>query len=408
MVSGWERTTIGKIGNIKTGPFGTLLKASEYADDRGVPLISVREVGRGKIRIDDRTPLVPSGVIKRLPEYLLKEGDIVFGRKGAVDRSAIVGADQDGFFLGSDGIRLRIDEGLHPPFYAIQFQTRGIQNWLLQNATGTTMASLNQEVLRRVPVVSPPVDEQKAIAAALADVDQLIDSLEVLIAKKRDIRRGAMRQLLTGRTRLPGFGRAVEDASSIPSEWEMRPLFEALKPASGQVDPRNAPYRDMPLIAPDHIEEGSGKLLEIRTAADQGARSGKYVFRSGTVVYSKIRPYLRKAALLDFDGLCSADMYPLVARQNVSATFMLSVLLDDCFTDFATAVSMRSGIPKINRVEMAAFSFACPPFKEQDAIAEVLGDLANEIFELEARVEKQHELRAGMMHQLMTGQVRLT
>ena len=114
MASEWRKTTIGELiaeqgGSVKTGPFGTTLKASEYAIE-GVLLISVREVGYGILRIDESTPRVPPTVIDRLPEYLLRSGDIVFGRKGAVDRSAHINIEQDGWFLGSDGIRLRLAE----------------------------------------------------------------------------------------------------------------------------------------------------------------------------------------------------------------------------------------------------------------------------------------------------------
>src|SRR4051812_2849109 len=95
----WESTSVQDLGTLRTGPFGTLLKADEYAGSEGVPLISVREIGEGRLRIDEHTPLVPPIVVKRLPEYVLRAGDIVFGRKGAVDRSALVGEQEAGCFL---------------------------------------------------------------------------------------------------------------------------------------------------------------------------------------------------------------------------------------------------------------------------------------------------------------------
>ena len=113
-MSDWQVTTVGSLladcgGSVKTGPFGTALKASEYSLE-GVPLISVREIGYGSLIVNHSTPRVPPEVTQRLPDYLLKAGDIVFGRKGAVDRAAIVKVHQEGWFLGSDGIRLRLPE----------------------------------------------------------------------------------------------------------------------------------------------------------------------------------------------------------------------------------------------------------------------------------------------------------
>lgn len=83
----WSVSSVQEIGHIRTGPFGTLLKANEYIATDGRPLISVGEVGDGVLRVTDHTPRVPESVVRRLPEYILRFGDIVFGRKGAVCRS---------------------------------------------------------------------------------------------------------------------------------------------------------------------------------------------------------------------------------------------------------------------------------------------------------------------------------
>ena len=91
---------------------------------------------------------------------------------------------------------IRSSNNCHPPYLACQFQRHEVQSWLLQNATGTTMASLNQEILSSVSIPYAPLPEQRAIAAALSDVDALINSQDKLIAEKRDIKQGAMQQLL--------------------------------------------------------------------------------------------------------------------------------------------------------------------------------------------------------------------
>lgn len=179
MGSEWQRTTIGNLiqssgGEIKTGPFGTKLKAAEYTD-HGVPVISVGEVQLGRLVIHERTPKVPPEITSRMPEYLLQEGDIVFGRKGAVERSARVQADQDGWFLGSDGIRLRLPPCCDSRFVSYQFLSEAHKRWMLQHAAGTTMASLNERIIKLIPLVLPPLPEQHAIAHILGTLDDKID-----------------------------------------------------------------------------------------------------------------------------------------------------------------------------------------------------------------------------------------
>lgn len=203
----------------------------------------------------------------------------------------------------------------------------------------------------------------------------------------------------------PGYVKT--EIGIIPGHWQLQGLLKVLSIANGQVDPRNEPYKSMPLVAPDHIESGTGRLLEKRTAFEQKAVSGKYAFASGQIVYSKIRPYLRKATLVDFDGLCSADMYPLRPAEGVSAGFMLAVLLSHRFSNYAESVSMRSGMPKINRTEMADFVVALPSSAEQRAIAEVLSDVDALLAGLDRLIAKKRDLKQAAMQQLLSGKVRL-
>lgn len=159
--------------NLQTGPFGTALKASEYSDT-GVPLISVREIREGFLQIVKDTPRVCEVTTKRLPKYLLDQGDIVFGRKGAVDRNAVINSEQIGWFLGSDGIRLRLSDKYDSLFFSYLMRSLETRTWLLQNSEGTTMLSLNQKTLGRVPIKYPPLELQKQLSSYLKALDDKI------------------------------------------------------------------------------------------------------------------------------------------------------------------------------------------------------------------------------------------
>lgn len=204
----------------------------------------------------------------------------------------------------------------------------------------------------------------------------------------------------------PGYKQT--EVGVIPEDWQLRPLLSTIRVASGQVDPKVEPYRSMILVAPDHIESNSGRLLKKETAGDQRAISGKYLFSAGDVVYSKIRPYLRKAILADFDGLCSADMYPLKPAVDVSAGFVFAVILGNHFSKYAESVSVRSGMPKINRVELSEYTIALPPtLAEQKVIAEAISDTDALIESLEQLIAKKRQIKQGAMQELLTGKRRL-
>ncbi|MGY3379447.1 type I restriction enzyme S subunit [Arthrobacter sp. TE12231] len=207
-------------GSIKTGPFGTALKANEYSKT-GVPIISVGEVGYGSLSLRRDTPCAPAEVTERLPEYLLETGDIVFGRKGAVDRSAWVKRSEEGWFLGSDGIRVRLPSTVDSRYVGYQFQSEATKAWLLQHASGSTMLSLNQKILERVPLQLPPLDQQRAIAEVLGALDD-----KIAANTKLADRAGGLADLI--------YDRSAE-------QFETRPMSDVLSPVLGGTPPRSRP-----------------------------------------------------------------------------------------------------------------------------------------------------------------------
>jgi type I restriction enzyme S subunit len=160
---------------LQTGPFGTMLKANEYSKS-GAPVISVGEIREGFLAVESKTPCVSEEVISRLPRFLLKENDIVFGRKGSTHRNALIKKEEEGYFLGSDGIRLRVNsDTLCPKFISYQLRSKKAENWLKMNSEGTTMPSLNQDILSRFPIIILPNSDQKAISHVLGTLDGKIE-----------------------------------------------------------------------------------------------------------------------------------------------------------------------------------------------------------------------------------------
>jgi len=107
----------------------------------------------------------------------------------------------------------------------------------------------------------------------------------------------------------------------------------------------------------------------LHSAAEDKVISGKYAFKAGAVLYSKLRPYLCKAALAAFDGICSADMYPLMVEDSqLDACFLLNVLLSDHFTRYAVTLSGRARMPKLNREDLMGYEIPLPPLAIQREI----------------------------------------
>ncbi len=233
-MSEWREIKLGDlvargVAEIRTGPFGTQLRASDYSSE-GVPVINVRNLGYGTVRTAE-IERVGFDVQERLRGHLLAQGDVVFGRKGAVDRHILVTQKEAGWMQGSDCIRMRLLEGspISPAFLSKTLLTPSHKAWMEAQASyGATMASLNQAIIGRISVSVPELPRQRRIAAVLAAFDELIEINERRIELLEDLARSLYREWFA-RFRFPGH-EAVEFVDSelgpIPERWEALRLGE--------------------------------------------------------------------------------------------------------------------------------------------------------------------------------------
>ena len=156
---------------IKTGPFGTQLKASDYTPS-GTPVLNVRNLGFSDIRTE-KLECVGPATTERLCAHLLKNGDIVFGRKGAVERHSFISENEEGWMQGSDCIRLRVKTSkLNSRYLSYYFLTKEHQAYMMGACShGTTMASLNQGILEQIVFPLPNRATQDKIVEILASID---------------------------------------------------------------------------------------------------------------------------------------------------------------------------------------------------------------------------------------------
>ena len=162
-----------EISELKTGPFGTQFSAREYVLE-GTPVINVKNIGYGDI-ITVGLDYVGISTVERLADHKLREGDIVFGRKGSVDRHCLITKGQDGWMQGSDCIRVRFtDSSVLPDFVSYYLLTDAVKTKINNSAVGSTMASLNTDILGDIEINLPSYEEQSKIATTLSAIDRKI------------------------------------------------------------------------------------------------------------------------------------------------------------------------------------------------------------------------------------------
>lgn len=229
----------------------------------------------------------------------------------------------------------------------------------------------------------------------LAEQQRIVDRIESLFAKLDEAKEKAQAVLDSFETRKAAIlhkaftgeltAKWREERGVSIDNWKTTRFDSVAAIRSNLVDP--AEYQSFPHIAPDNIEKKTGVLLEYHTIAEDGVTSGKHRFYSGQILYSKIRPYLSKAVVVDFDGLCSADMYHIEAYQN--ARCLWYYMLSDEFLLQASTAGSRSVFPKINQKELSALTVHLPTNdREQEEIARIL----DELFDKEQQTKEAAEI----------------
>jgi len=384
----------GGHAELQTGPFGTMLNASEYTAS-GTPVIAVQDIGENKI-IHDKLVYVSDTTANRLSKYRVKEGDIIFGRKGAVERRARIRTDEDGWLQGSDCIRLRFNETVNPIFISYQFGSKFYREWMIQNSTGATMPSLNQEVLRLLPIMLPPFHEQKAIASVLSSLDDKIDLLHRQNATLEAMAEALFRQ------------RFVVEAKE---EWEEKPLLHHIQLVGGGT-PKTSIQEywngSIPWLAGGDIAKNhkTFALASEKSITEEGvAYSSAKILPQYTTVLTA-RGTVGKFCLLGKPMAYSQTNYGILPKN--SETFFFTFLLIDHIVKELQAAAYGSVFDTITTQTFEETSIALPKADMIKSFNLQVRAYFEKIFANQTQIRTLEKLRDSLLPKLMTGEVRVS
>ncbi len=400
----WVRARLGWKG----------LKAEEYVDD-GFVLLSTPNIKGNEVDFEN-VNFITQERYEESPEIRLKEGDVLLAKDGSTLGIAnVIRSLPRPATVNSSIAVITSKESLKSVFLYHLLTGSGIQQLIQQKKGGMGVPHLFQADLVKFSIPLPPIAEQLALATFLdqetAKIDALIAEqqrlIELLQEKRQAVISHAVTKGLNPDARMKDSG--VEWLGEVPEHWVVCNFQRFVQIAEGQVDPKQSPFTDMPLIAPNHIQSGTGHLLDLETAAQQGAESGKYICNEGDVIYSKIRPSLRKACIAPCACLTSADMYPLRAHGRLSSEFLFRFLLSEPFSALAIVESERVAMPKINRDSLKSVALAIPPMSEQEDICQFIRVRSTTfdalIVEAQEAIVLLSERRSALISAAVTGQI---
>jgi type I restriction enzyme S subunit len=421
MKPGYKQTEVGVIPeDWEVSPLRSVLTKGRLGgnypnQDRETefPLMKMGNLARGKM-VTSKVEYITQGV-RPEAQHKLTKGDVLFNTRNTLDLVGKVAIWRDELplaYYNSNLMRLEFDprQVCSNEYANAALNTSGALTILRGLATGTTsVAAIYTRDLLEMLFITPPLPEQRAIAAALSDVDGLLGALDRLIAKKRDLKQAAMQQLLTGQTRLPGF----------KGEWVVKTFGEVCWFQEGP-SVRNTQFTTsgVKLLNGTNIFRGVLNLdTTTRFIAEKEAYGsyahfmadeGDIVLASSGITIERLH---EKVAFVRRDNLpfcmntSTIRFKPLEGR--LVSSFLFQVLIGDEFKSQIGGEATGSAQLNFGPSHVTKVCISLPPLPEQTAIASVLSEMDAELAALEQRRDKTCALKQGMMQELLTGRTRL-
>ena len=392
----WEVTTIGSISQNRS--YGVGAEAVSYSG--GPKYIRITD-------IDDQTrQYLPSPLSSPAfynENHIVKENDVLFARTGASVGKSYVYNIKDGMLIFA-GFLMRFNiHNASAKFVFYNTLSKRYNDWVMSESARTGQPGLNITQLSSYTIPLPPLSEQKAIAEALSDVDELITALNKKIAKKRLIKQGAMQELLTGKKRLPGF----------EEEWVEKSLSQLGSFISGNAFP----------ICFQGSKSGKYPFFKVSDFNNNGnesclMNSNNYISEltkeklncnivpANSIIFAKIGAaiFLERKRLSAKECCIDNNMMAFASNEYIDANYLCFLLQTISFGEFVESTALPSLGTKI----LGGIILKIPKMpNEQQAIATILSDMDKEIADLEVQREKYRLVKSGMMQKLLTGEIRL-
>lgn len=381
----WRVFKVADVAEVSRGASPRPIESYLTSNVNGVNWIKIGDAPRNGNRIGNTAEhITPEGALRSV---IVRAGDLIlsnsmsFGRPYVLD---INGCIHDGWLKLSEFSRSADTE-----FLVYLLSSRAVTSQYESLAAGSGVKNLNKEVVREVALLLPQLAEQRAIAEVLAGFDEHLANLDELIAKKKNIRDGTLESLVSGEQRVGVF--------KYP--WREVPL-DSIAHSRRESVGSELMSMDVEL---ENIVPGEGRLV-----GDTGVRTASsFIFRTGDVLFGRLRPYLRKFWYATNTGFRSGEIWALVAKEEVDSKFLFHLVRTQCFLDSA-GKTMGTKMPRADWNLMKSQRFCIPhSLEEQRAIAEVLSGMDEEISLLDEERAKIEALKLGAMDDLLTGRVRL-
>lgn len=378
----WQEINIGKDATLKARIGWQGLTTSEYKDSGAYYLVTGTDFENGFVNWDS-CHFVDKWRFNQDKNIQIKINDVLITKDGTIGKAGFVNTLSLPATLNSGVFVIRANNNkLDQKYLYYIFTSKIFDDFLNRLTAGSTINHLYQKDFVHFSFKAPKIKEQKAIAKALSDTDELISSLEKLISKKEAIKQGTMQQLLTGKKRLDGFS----------GEWKEKRLGDFLD----YEQPTN--YL---VSSTKYTENGEVPVLTAGKTFILGyTREENGIFTNlPTIIFDD---FTTASKYVDFPFKAKSSAMKMLVPQNdkVNMRFMYEIMSQ---IQYQVGDHKRHWIGEFTNLEI----LVPPTSEEQNAISQILLDMDNEIESLKSKLSKTKAIKDGMMSELLTGKTRL-
>ncbi|MCI8506574.1 MAG: restriction endonuclease subunit S [Lachnospiraceae bacterium] len=358
---------------VKLGDVAVEARELYKGDKTGCPIVGLEHITPEEVTLSNWSIDTENTFTK-----MFRKDDMLFGRRRAYLRKAAI-APFDGICSGDiTVIRAKSDKML-PMLLPFVIQNEDFFEYAVGKSAGSLSPRVKWEHLKNYTFNLPSLEKQKELADLLWSIHDSRKAYQDLLRETDELIKAQFIEM---------FG----DPEENPMGWPIRKLSEVAK-VDGTMTKEYEKYAEYPHIGIDSIEKNTGILSGYRTVREDNIISPKYHFGPQHILYSKIRPALNKVAIPEFEGLCSADCYPLLPIGGwCERKFLAHVLRSDFFLNYILSYSGRSQMPKVNRKQLGGFTFPCPPMELQNRFLILTEQSDKSKFELKQAIKSVDNL----------------
>lgn len=384
----WEQRKLGDITESFSGGTPTAGKSEYYGGD--IPFIRSGEISSELTEL-----FITENGLNNSSAKMVKAGDILYALYGATSGEVSISRINGAINQAILAIRPTKNDNSYLIVQWLRKQKDTIISTYLQGGQGNLSGSIVKDLVITLP---QDKEEQNKIGAFFKQLDDTIALHQRKLDLLKETKKGFLQKMFpkngakVPEIRFPGF---TED-------WQERKWYDTVNMSTDMVDPKEGEYDDLPHIGPGNIESFTGRILNnVNTVREDNLISGKFHFNSGDIIYGKINPQLAKYAYVNFEGLTSADTYVLKSHNGIIQDFLFVILQTKDFYKYSVSVSMRTGMPKINRDELNQYNYLSPSnIDEQRKIGSFFNQLDNTITLHQRKLDLLKETKKGFLQKM--------